>query len=74
MYIQPARNTEHISARPRGLVAGSDAAASTLTRPPVLRPGCMDHLQHPSRAGDRLTYPDGRTGTTDHATSQPLER
>lgn len=32
-------------------------------RPPVYRPGSMDHEEIPSRMGNRLVYRDGRTGT-----------
>ena len=28
---------------------------------PAVRPGADDHMQHPSRSGNTLTYRDGRT-------------
>ena len=40
-------------------------------RPPVMRPGCMSSMQHPSRRGERLYYPDGRVTLIDGTPLQP---
>jgi hypothetical protein len=40
-------------------------------RPPVMRPGCMSSMQHPSRRGERLYYPDGRVTLLDGTPLQP---